>query len=382
MKKILLVDDEPNLLAALQRALRKQFPVEIACGGAAGLAVLQNSQDYSVVVSDMRMPEMNGIEFLTKVKDAAPDIVRMMLTGNADQATAIEAINQGCIFRFLNKPCSPERLAEALSAGIRQHQLITAERDLLENTLRGSIKVLTEILALAEPKAFGHAEMVRDNMRHLAAAMKLKDSWELEVAALLSHIGFVTIPAELILKYRAGQTLSNQEQEMFRRIPAIGGSLLAQIPRLEEVSRILTYQSKCFDGSGLPDDRIAGAAIPQGARMLKVLCDLAEIEGRGKSRSAALEQMRGRPGWHDPQILELLSDPSHTTTFTKAAPAKPSLAITFAQLRVGHSLRADIESRDGILIVVTGHRITPALMERLRNFAELSGIKEPLFVEP
>ena len=168
---------------------------------------------------------------------------------------------------------------------------------------------------------------------------------------------------------------------MFRRIPAIGGSLLAQIPRLEEISRILTYQSKYFDGSGLPDEPIAGAAIPQGARMLKILCDLAELEGKGKTRSAALEQMRSRTGCYDPQILERLSSPNQSAVLTHAAPAKASLTITFPQLRVGHVLRADVETRDGILIVVAGNRITSALRERLRNFSQLSGIKEPIFVE-
>src|SRR5690349_3314098 len=146
MKKILLVDDEPNLLSALQRGLRRQFTVETACGGSAGLTILEKWQDFAVVVADMQMPEMNGVQFLAKVRESAPDIVRMMLTGNADQATAMEAVNQGNIFRFLNKPCTVDRLADALNAGVRQHQLITAERDLLENTLRGSIKVLTDIL--------------------------------------------------------------------------------------------------------------------------------------------------------------------------------------------------------------------------------------------
>src|SRR5882724_8374025 len=143
MKKILLVDDEPNLLAALQRALRKQFAVETACGGAAGLVALQKWRDYAVVVSDMRMPEMNGVEFLSRTREIAPDVVRIMLTGNADQATAIEAINQGRIFTFLHKPCSPEKLAEALTAGVVHHQLVTAERELMESTLRGSVKILT-----------------------------------------------------------------------------------------------------------------------------------------------------------------------------------------------------------------------------------------------
>src|SRR5271165_2133310 len=110
MKKILFVDDEPNVLAAFERQLRKEFAVETALGPWAGLKALQNRQDYAVVVADMRMPEMNGVEFLAKVKHSAPDVVRMMLTGNADQTTATEAVNHGSIFRFLNKPCPPEKL--------------------------------------------------------------------------------------------------------------------------------------------------------------------------------------------------------------------------------------------------------------------------------
>lgn len=381
MKKILLVDDEPNLLAALQRALRKQFELETATSGAAGLAVLQKWQDYSVVVSDMRMPEMNGVEFLARCREIAPDVVRIMLTGNADQETAIEAINQGHIFTFLHKPCTPEKLAEALTSAVVHHQLITAERELLEGTLRGSIKILTEILAMADPKSFGHAERVRNNMRQLAEVMGLKDVWQLEVAAMLANIGFVTIPPEVVIKAHAGHPLSDREKEMFQRIPAIGGSLLAQIPRMEEVSRMLIYRTKCFDGSGLPDDRVAGAAIPLGARMLKILYDLAELEGRGKSRSAALDILRGRQGWYDPQILQVVGSPLQAAALVQAGPAKPSVAIPFSQLRVGHVLTADVESRDGILIVVTGNRITHALLERLRNFYHLSGIKEPLCVE-
>ncbi len=382
MKKILLVDDEPKLIEGLQRSLRKQFPIEIACGPEAGLAMLKNCDDFSVVVSDMRMPVMNGVEFLIQVKQLAPNVVRMMLTGNADQTTAIKAINQGNIFRFLNKPCSPEDFAAALTDGVRQHQLITAERDLLENTLRGSVQILTEILAMADPKSFGQAEMLRDNIRRLATAMKLTDLWELEVAALLSPIGFVTMPAELLIKVRDGQLLTTQEQAMLLRTTAIGGNLLGRIPRLEGVAKILIYQSKHYDGTGLPDEPKAGAAIPIGSRMLKVLCDLAELERKGKSRLAALEQMRARTGVYDPQILELLASPRGLAGVQQAAPARPSLSVTFAQLRVGHVLRADVSTRDGILIVVGGNRISPMLMERLRNFSQLSGIKEPIFVEP
>jgi response regulator RpfG family c-di-GMP phosphodiesterase len=380
MKKILFVDDEPNVLAAFQRQLRKQFSIETALGPLAGLAALKDAQDFAVVVADMRMPEMTGVEFLTLVKRSSPDVVRMMLTGNADQATAIEAINHGNIFRFLNKPCSAEKLTEALEDGLRQHQLITAERELLENTLSGSVKVLAEILSLADPASFGNTEALRADVRALAAHLQVSRAWELEVAAMLSRIGQVSIPPDVMLKTRIGHPLSEKEQDMFMRIPGIGGNLLSQIPRLEEVSKIILYQSKRFDGSGFPDDSVAGQNIPLGARILKVLSDLAEIETAEITRAAALEQLRGRLGSYDPQILEAVGACFKLTSANGEAPAKPPLALPFAALRVGHMLVSGIETKDGTMIVAAGHRITPALLHRLRNFSALTGIKEPVYV--
>jgi response regulator RpfG family c-di-GMP phosphodiesterase len=381
MKKILFVDDEPNVLDAFQRQLRKQFPVETAVGPNAGLAALANWQDFAVVVADMRMPEMNGVEFLVKVRDMAPDLVRLMLTGNADQQTAIDAINEGSIFRFLTKPCPTEKLVGAINAALRQYQLINSERELLEKTLHGAVAVLTEILAMAEPKAFGHAEMMRDNIRRLGRAMKIGDLWQVEVAAMLSQIGSITLPPEVLVKSRSGRELSQKEQEMFQRVPTVGGSLLNQIPRLEEVSRIIIYQHKRFDGSGFPHDNVSGAALPLGARMLRALADLAELERTGRNRDSALEHMRARSGWYDPHILEALSSPTLGATLEHSGPAKPSQALTLPQLRIGQILTADVVTRNGILIVCSESRITPALMERLRNFATLEGIKEPIYVE-
>ncbi len=381
MKKILFVDDEPNVLAAFQRQLRKQFSVDIAVGPKEGLVALENWRDYAVVVADMRMPEMNGVEFLARVKAFAPDVVRMMLTGNADQTTAIDAINEGNIFRFLNKPCPPDKLTLALEDGLRQHQLLMAERELLENTLSGSVKVLAEILGMVEPKSFGHNETLRNNIRAVAKFMQVGQPWELEVAAMLAHIGYITIPPEVVLKARVGHTLSGKEHDMFRRIPAIGSALLAQIPRLEEIAKTILYQNKRFDGGGFPEDPIAGPAIPLGARVLRVLFDLSELEGRGISRPAALTELHRRPGWYDPEILSALDDCLPPPPGESADAKKPPLTVSFSNLRVGHVLASDIKTLDGIMIVAAGKEITPPLMQRLRNFSALSGIKEPIHVE-
>ncbi|MFH1417727.1 MAG: response regulator, partial [Planctomycetota bacterium] len=134
-KKILCVDDDPNILNAYRRGLRRLFEIETAEGGAEGLEAIASQGPFAVVVSDMRMPGMDGIQFLTAVKKRAPESVRIMLTGNADQQTAMDAVNEGSIFRFLTKPCPPEHLAKALTAGIEQYRLITAEKELLGKTL-------------------------------------------------------------------------------------------------------------------------------------------------------------------------------------------------------------------------------------------------------
>ena len=156
-EKILCVDDEPNILNAYKRALRGTFLIETAAGGAEGLAILKGPDPFAVVVSDMRMPGMDGVEFLREVKQIVPDTVRIMLTGNSDQQTAIDAVNRGSIFRFLTKPCSPEDLSQAIDAAIQQYRLVMAEKELPEKTLTGCVKTLTDILSLVNPTAFSRA---------------------------------------------------------------------------------------------------------------------------------------------------------------------------------------------------------------------------------
>nr|MBA3848001.1 response regulator [Planctomycetota bacterium] len=145
LEPILFVDDDANALAAYQRTLRKAFDVRIATGGEAALKALAGGDRFVAIVSDMHMPQMDGIEFLSRARVIAPDATRVMLTGADDQRTAADAVNRGSIFRFLAKPCTAEQLAETIAAAVRQHRLITAERDLLEKTLGGAMRVLVEI---------------------------------------------------------------------------------------------------------------------------------------------------------------------------------------------------------------------------------------------
>lgn len=380
-KKILLVDDDPNILAALQRQLRKQFDLLTAASVREALSLLgAQKETIGVVVADMNMPEMNGIKFLQIVRDQAPAVSRIMLTGNADQHTAIEAINDGAIFRFLTKPCPPDRMAQALEAGLIQSQLVTAERELLEKTLSGSIKLLTDLLALAEPESFGSAQSVRDNMRLVARFLGIRDTWEFEAAAMLANIGYVSVPPVIMLKQRVGQTLTGPEAEMLHRVPAVGADLLANIPRLEEAALMVRYHRKNFDGSGVPHDAVAGEEIPLGARLLRLLSDLAALQARGFSRRVALEQMRASQNLYDPRLLRRVTDclapeTQHGTAIFKKVP------IALKDLRVGQVLIHGIETADGMVLVAPGIELTPAHMERLKNFSSVAPIKEPIFIE-
>lgn len=374
-EKILCVDDEANVLAGFQRSLRKQFQIEVAPGGEPALALLEQGGPFAVIVSDMRMPGLTGLQLLQRVMQRWPDTVRVMLTGNADQQTAMDAVNEGSIFRFLTKPCPPERLATTLTAALEQHRLITAERELLENTLNGSVRVLTEILSLLAPETFGRGQRLREQMRAVAEALKLPNGWELEMAAMLHGLGQVTLPAEVAARARAGTALSPAEETMVRRVPEAGSNLLAHIPRLEPVARMVLFQSKHFDGSGFPLDTPGGKEIPAGARLLKVLVDMAQLEARGHSRREALAQLRERAGFYDPQSLDAV------VAVLGAGAPKPTASIAFKELKPGHMLVSDVTTKDGLLIIAAGNRISPSLLERLRNFAALSGVREPIYVE-
>lgn len=146
-EKILFVDDDENILKAYQRVLHKEFHLDTALGGAAGLAMIEAGNCYEVVITDMRMPGMDGLQFLARVKQKLPDSVRIMLTGNADQQSAIAAVNEGNVFRFLTKPCPPELLGKAIEAGLQQYRMVRAEKELLANALAGNDRILKELLA-------------------------------------------------------------------------------------------------------------------------------------------------------------------------------------------------------------------------------------------
>jgi hypothetical protein len=209
--------------------------------------------------------------------------------------------------------------------------------------------------------------------------MDVKDSWQLEVAAMLSQLGVVTVPPVVMAKARAGRALGSLERDMLTHVPEISRKLLAEIPRLESVAQIVLYQNKRFDGTGFPKDAVAGKNIHLGARILKVLTDLLQIESVETPRIKALHLIRKREGWYDPEVLETtVSCLPPPTTVPVERPRRPS---SLSELQVGQLLLSDVLTTDGLLLLSAGHRISEVALARIRNIAQISGIREPIIVD-
>jgi response regulator RpfG family c-di-GMP phosphodiesterase len=361
-KRVLLVDDEVNVLQGYQRALRKRFRLEVATGGAEALEKIADEGPFAVIVSDMRMPAMDGVQLLATVKERAPDTVRMMLTGNSDQQTAIDAINHGDIFRFLNKPCDKDALTRALEAGIRQYDLITAEKELLQKTLAGSVRVLAEVLALADPAAFGRTVRLRKLTVSIVEQLGIEREWWLEPLVLLSQIGCVTLPENVSKRIAVGQSLNTEEYRLYARHPQVGADLLVKIPRMEQISAAVRYQEKNFDGTGIPHDGVQGMEIPLGSRILRVALDYDRGDAEGLSPQQCLARMYRRKQWYDARILEALRK-----AVIGEAPMQ-SRRLHIRDLEDGMVLAQNVRESDGMLLVAKGFSVTASVRQRLENY--------------
>jgi response regulator RpfG family c-di-GMP phosphodiesterase len=369
MEKILCVDDDANIVDGFKRQLRKQFVIETALSGEAGLEVLDARGPFAVIVSDMRMPGMNGAQFLAQVRERAPDSVRIMLTGQTDMQAAIAAVNEGHIFRFLTKPCPPEHLVLTLQAALTQYRLVTAERTLLEHTLRGCIKVLTDILALVNPVAFGRASRLKRYARHIATHLDLPDVWQFEVAAMLSQLGCVALSADTLEKLYMGQALSSDEQKMFAKHPSMGADLLRHIPRLEAIAAMIgRQQAPAADSEALQDPQRQDTVL-LGAHILKIIGEFDQLVNSGVSHHDAIRALRKRP---DPYgIVAALQGMDIDAGETAVR------MVTVRDLRPGMILDEDVRSKTGILVLAKGHEVTKVMMERLRSYAQKVEVVEP-----
>jgi response regulator RpfG family c-di-GMP phosphodiesterase len=365
-ERVLLVDDEQRILDGYRRNLHRRFQISTAPGAHEGITALTEDGPFAVVVSDLQMPGMDGIEFLGKVRELSPDTTRIMLTGQADLEASIAAVNQGRVFRFLTKPCSPEHLAAALDAGIEQYRLRTAERELLEQTLRGTVDLLVEVLGAANSAGQDQSERLKAHVATMSAGTVLDGDWELDLAASLSQLGTITLSDETRRRVVDGTELSPEEQDIVDHHPEAAYNMLSKIPRLENVARMIRLQA--HPAEDFPPD-VSADPVTQGALMIGLAVGYDRLLITGKTHREAVDALRrARPDEFSTALLDALSDAGGPAVSWRRA----DLALT--EVHSGMVIDDDLHAVTGMLLVRKGQRLTPALLERLRSYADRIGL--------
>lgn len=365
--RILCVDDEPHVLSGLRQVLFRSFDITAAAGGEAALALIDRGEQFEVVVSDMRMPQMNGATFLAEMRKRRPDITRLLLTGHSDIEAAIAAVNRGGVFRFLSKPCPPDELTAALNDAIAQHRLVTSEKVLLEQTLVGSVRALSEVLALVHPEVFGSTMRQHARVRAVAERLRVPEPWQVEVASMLSAVGYVILPPDVAQKVKQGAALAPSEQDMAAQVPGVVERVLSHIPRLESVRSLLKWQDDLRSASAQTEQ------APLAARVLHGVVEIGTAEQRGGDVVSAIRALRST-GLHPAELLDALS--------SVCQPKAPEIrALPLSEIRSGMILAADVMSKTGLLLMAHGQLVTEPLLQRMRNFDVRLGVVQPISCE-
>ena len=353
---ILCVDDEPRVVEGLALHLRRDYEVLTAHSGHSALQVLKEKGAPAVIVSDMRMPSMDGAVLLKHVKNLYPDTTRILLTGEPGRDAAIAAVNEGQILRFLTKPCPPDQLRLAIDAGVNHHRMLSAERVLLRETLVGCVKALVDLLAITHPVAFGRAHRVTRLATDLSAAVGKPAFWQLEAAAMLSQIGYISRPTELVEKLYYGKRLTSEERALAETAPQVAQKLLGHIPRLDPVIEILT-------ASQTSKNDASDALLKIGANILRLVLEYDAHTVKGLAHTDAIAAIRAPTGRYDSALIESLE-----SMVGAAGGAEMISEVCVGRVTAGMVFMEDLRTPVGTVLVPKGFEVTEAFLERMRNF--------------
>jgi response regulator RpfG family c-di-GMP phosphodiesterase len=366
---VLCVDDEPLVLEGLERTLSESFDVVTESRPLAAVELLsKNKADFDVIISDMRMPLMDGAKFLAKAAELAPESARILLTGNTELQSAIDAVNAGRIFRFLCKPCAPAELVAAVESGAELRRLRNMERELLEDTLTGSVKLLSDVLALVAPNVFSRTQRIQAYVVHIANKIGRADVWRFELAASLLMIGCVGLPEETLQRALTGAPLDPQERQQFDEHPATAYRLLARIPRFEAIAEMIRLQQ---------EDWSAGDVAPEvalGARILRVARTVDRMVQAGDSEPDAVAKALPKANASERRLYKALED------FRSALHSSVLRNLRVAQMTPEMVLEQDVRTSAGVIVVPSGRALTHLLIERLLRFSVAGTIEEPVCV--
>ncbi|MDD2850740.1 MAG: response regulator [Desulfuromonadaceae bacterium] len=427
---VLLVDDEENILRALQRLLMDEnFDVETAASGEAALAKLRTLHNVGLIVSDQRMPGMNGAEFLGYSREIAPDAVRILLTGYSDISATIDAINKGGASRYLSKPWNDDELVQAIRDAVRQYELIAENKrlnaiivqqndELLEwnNNLKGRvlqqttairkkseelqetlvqsrasyhgvIEALSNLVELRGKRTHQHSRNVATLAADAAKELGLK-SEEIEtirIASLLLDIGEIGIPERILLI--TPDSMGPEEFREYSQHPVRAQLLLDNIEELRPAALLIRHHHELFDGSGFPD-KLSGEQIPYGARIIAFADEIDRAAMTPLLLGSIADQSLARASLKcgsslDPALHTVFkkvvshfynSGPKHEEYSTVELELKPE------QLQPGMPLSRDLLSGSGLLLLHRGKVLDAGKIESVKRYYALDPAKSGVFV--
>ncbi|PVB59447.1 HD domain-containing phosphohydrolase [Labrenzia sp. 011] len=377
---IVVADPDPGVQAGFKRLFGEHLKVVCFAETEEALLFLKQNTGVAVIFSCYNLPGRGGTEFLRACETLVPQAARVMLTRETSAEAIKKALNEGHVFLFLQKPCKQAELITAVETALGHHQHMAKDRALLERTLAGSIKLLIDMMALFHPEAFRRTATVRKQALKLARGLGMKKTWELEMAVMLSPLGEALLPKQILTRYRAARSLTEQERDILDKAPVQTRELLANIPQLEKVSDYLFLSARGYDGSGFPKDGPKGKDIPLVARILKLLTDLWYASPESGPDAAAFDAMAINRRKYDPKLLELAA-----RVLMDDVPDEKKKFVTQCHIR---SLRpGDILIDDALtegnreLVLSRGHLLTPTTIRRLEHFHQTTGVREPIRVE-
>lgn len=365
IKKILMVDDDENLLNSFRRGLRNRFDFITSNNPKAALELIESGEKLAVIISDFKMPDMDGNKFLSIVRDITPDTSRILLTGFADINVAVDAINNGNIFRFLTKPVSINQVIRSIEDALEQFRLKTVEKDLLHNTLMGALKVLVELLTMQNENIAKQSTFYRTLAKKIANRLGEQNTWSLEIAAILSQIGYLAIPNDIINRKLLGLYLNKEESQMFNQHPKIGRDLLNKIPRLEQVAEAVGNQFENYKKS----------VTPLADSILQVLAEFNLLTANNKTYAEAIDAIANAHSRFNPAVVEALE-----IEITKLEGGVLVRSYTLTQLPIGSILVQDLFDANGILLLPKGMEVSEIMLYKLINYNKVTKVIQPIKV--
>lgn len=426
--RVLLVDDEESILSSLRRLLRSQsYELFIADSGMKALEIMQD-QPIDLVISDARMPNMDGATLLATIRERYPQTFRILLTGYADLDMIAKAINEGQIYRYLSKPWDDQELLltvaqalahqqsdaerkrlvaltreqneqlQALNAGLEKRvQARTAEieqtadmLDLAYEELKRNYALTAEVFSrMVESRLPKEKQTNRPIIELIRAYCAVHvpneaDSRDLYIAAALHNIGKVSWSDSMMSA--PAEQLHHTERERYRAYPAHSETLLMTLEPMKDAIRLIRSHQERWDGTGFPD-HLKGNAIPLGSRLLKLAVDFVELQRglileRRMNADEALLFIRKYAGkLYDPELVEgfIKVCADHLSGVTVGDPTVK--AVTTRELAAGMILARNLNADNGMLLLNAGKQLTALLVEKLISFESMEAAKYTIFVK-